>query len=408
MSDMLRRLYGEESSDKWFPDDSITRERRGMHEFVEGQYVNTPFGDIFVGQVRYPRDHAEGNVKLRALTAISDDWLSRWGHFSSPRAFDYRGTIFVDTETSGLAGAGGTIPFLIGIGYFYRNQFRVEQFFADSHSREEGMLDRVARFVDPFHTIVTFNGKAFDIPLLDTRYLLKHKESPFSRMDHLDLLHPSRQLWHLTLDNCRLQTLERQILNSHRQDDLPGAEIPQAYFNYIRFGDPDPLFRVFDHNAHDIASLVALTYVLWKETTNRRVSGDPVLDFSCGKILSRYGETERAIRCLESARMTERSPQRRATILSRLSLVYKSLGRWEKAESVWLEMAAGSTPFHLLPYVELAKYYEHRTKDLWRAREWVERAMSRLGPRRRQDVQELNHRLNRLRRRIEKTEGGKR
>lgn len=400
----LERLYPTESEVKHFPDESITRTRRGMHEFVDGDYVNTPFGDIFVAQVRRPREYLHGTLPLRAMTRISDDWLSRWGKFSSPRKFDPRKTIFVDTETSGVSGGGGTIPFLIGIGYYYGGQFRVEQFFVDSHSREEGMLDLVAQFVTPFHTLVTFNGKTFDIPLLETRYLLKRKVSPFSRMEHLDLLHPSRQLWNLTLDNCRLQTIERDILGFHRDDDLPSHEIPQAYFDYVRWGKADPLYRVFGHNAHDIISLMAVTYLLWRGVREEGFDRDSLVEFSRGRILRRYGETERAIRSLEAARRRETSLQRKTVILSHLSMMYKSSGKWKEAESLWLEMIDSPVIFHLLPYVELAKYYEHRTKDLTRARRLAEGALSRIPAHRQGEIGELNYRLDRLRRRIEKAE----
>jgi len=401
IKESLQRLYSKDTEIKHFPDDSFTRSRRGMHEFVKGEYINTPFGDIFVAQIRHPREYTHGIIPLKATTDISDDWLSRWGRFSSPRKFNYRKTIFVDTETSGLAGGGGTIPFLIGIGYFYRGQFRVEQFFADSFSREEGMLDLVTEFVKPFDTLVTFNGKTFDIPLLETRYLLKRKQSPFSRMEHLDLLHPCRQLWNLMLDNCKLQTIERYMLGLHRSHDLPGHEIPQAYFDYIRFGDPDPLYRVFQHNADDIVSLSVVTYLLWRELQEDAGNRGPLLEFSRGRILRRYGETERAIQSLESVRLNETSPRRKMVILSQLSVIYKSQGRWEKAVSLWLEMVNSSILFHLLPYVELAKYYEHRTKDINRAKVMVEKALSRISPHRLREVEELHYRLNRLLRKME-------
>lgn len=407
LRERLRRLYGKPDEVKGMPDDSFTRARRGMHHFVKGTYVPTPWGDIFVARVRHGKNHRCGNVRIGNVASVSDDWLSRWGHFPSPRTFDHTRTIFVDTETSGLAGAGGTLPFLIGVGYFYGDQFRIEQFFSESHAREEGMLDLVSEFVEPFNTVVTFNGKAFDIPLLETRYLLKRKESPFSRMDHLDLLHPSRQLWQLSLDNCKLQTIERKVLGFERVDDLPGEEIPQAYFAYVRRGDPDPLYRVFRHNADDITALAAMTYLLWVETRGEGTRGDPALDFSRGKIFGRHGETEKAIRALESARLKETSSHRAALIDSRLSMLYKSLGRWKEAEAVWRQMVDGHAPFHLLPYVELAKYYEHRTGDLHRARELVERALGEISPRRHDDVGALRHRLNRVNRKIERGKASK-
>lgn len=404
IKETLARLYSQESSTKHFADESVTRASRAIHEFVDGEYVNTPFGDIFVSRVRHSPDYIHGIIPLKDVTRISDNWLSRWGKFSSDRKFDFRKTVFVDTETSGVAGGGGTLPFLIGIGYFYRGRFHVEQFFADSHSREEGMLDLVAQFVKPFDTLVTFNGKAFDIPLLETRYLLKRKQNPFSTMEHLDLLHPSRQLWNLTLDNCKLQTIEYRLLDFRRENDLPGEEIPQAYFDYVRWGKADPLYRVFQHNADDITSLAAAMYLLWRTVQNEESDRDSRVEFSRGKILRRYGEMNRATRSLESARQQETSSRRRAIIMSFLSMVYKSEEKWDEAEALWLEMIETGSIFHLLPYVELAKYYEHRTKDLKKARKVAEDALSRIPSQRVEDIDGLKHRLNRLDRRISRAE----
>lgn len=417
----LQRLSGEESSrpasqrpaltrrynrpginQKLHPDDSFSRARRGMHEFVDGEYVNTHFGDVFIAKVRYPKDSVHGNVPLLSMKQISDRWLSRWGKFAKPSRFDYRTTIFVDTETSGLAGGGGTIPFLIGIGYLYRNQFCVEQFFADSHAVEEGMLDMVTEFIRPFDTVVTFNGKTFDMPLLETRYILKRKQSPFVLLNHLDLLYPSRQLWGLTLEDCKLRTLERRVLGFHRYDDLPGEDVPYAYFNYLRRGNPDPLYRVFQHNADDIASLAAILFRLWQAIKASEGEQTPQIHFSRGMILHRLGEKAKAVQSFERAREGEISSGRKLQVLLHLAMLHKSEGRWREAEALWLEMTGEPGPFHLLPYVELAKYYEHRTKDLHRARKIIESCLNRISEHRIRDIDELNYRLSRLMRKIEK------
>ncbi|MDP6965828.1 MAG: ribonuclease H-like domain-containing protein [Candidatus Marinimicrobia bacterium] len=405
LRDTLTRLYLRPGTNhKLHPDDSFSRARRAMHEFVNGEYVNTHFGDVFIAKVRYPKDSAHGNVPLLSLSEISDRWLSRWGKFPQPSRFDWRKTIFVDTETSGLAGGGGTIPFLIGIGYFYRNQFRIEQFFADSHAVEEGMLELVIEFVRPFDTVVTFNGKTFDIPLLETRYILKRKQSPFTVLNHLDLLHPSRQMWGLTLEDCKLQTLERKILGFRRDDDLPGEEVPYAYFNYIRRGNPDPLYKVFRHNADDIASLAAILFRLWEAIKASEDEQTPQIHFSRGKILNRLGEKRRAVESFKRAREGVLSSSGKLQVSSHLSMLHKSEGRWRDAEALWLEMIEEPAPFHLLPYVELAKYYEHKTKDMRRAKKIVESCLGRIPEHRMREIDELNNRLSRLVRKIEKRE----
>lgn len=375
-----------------------------MHEFVDGEYVNTHFGDVFIAKVRYPKDSVHGDVPLASLREISDTWLSRWGKFAQPCRFDYRKTVFVDTETSGLAGGGGTIPFLIGIGYFYHNQFRIEQFFSDSHAVEEGMLDIVSEFIRPFDTVVTFNGKTFDIPLLETRYILKRKQSPFALLNHLDLLHPSRQLWGLSLEDCRLQTLERRILGFQRDDDLPGEDVPYAYFSYLKRGNPDPLYRVFQHNADDIASLAAVLFRLWEAIKASESEQTPQIYFSRGKIMNRLGEKKKAVESFEKAREGVLSPSGKLQVLLHLSMIQKSEGQWSEAEALWREIVGEPTPFHLLPYLELAKYYEHKTKDLLRARQIVESCLNHIPEHRIRDIDELNYRLSRLVRKIGKQE----
>lgn len=400
----LRRLYGAQSDVKRFPDDSFSRAARGIHELVKGEYINTAYGDVFVARVEHPREHHHGDTALASLASVSDDLLSRWARFPKPKQFNYRQTIFMDTETSGLASGSGTIPFLIGLGYYHGDHFRVQQFFADSPAVEEGMLDLVVDFVQSFDTLVTFNGKCFDVPQIETRYILKRRSSPFARMNHIDLLYPSRQLWSGEFIDCKLQTLERQVLGFHREDDLPGSEVPEAYYRFLHHGDPDPLYRVFQHNADDITSLASLTYHLWNSLRSTGNKVHPKRALARGKVFGRLGEEEKSMASYSAAMEAPPSAVEWAHAAMALSMIHKRRKEWTEATRLWRWMIDRMDRFHLLPYVELAKYLEHKRHQLVEAEAIVEDALNRLPAYRIVECEALEYRLARIRRKLEKQE----
>jgi uncharacterized protein YprB with RNaseH-like and TPR domain len=166
--------------------------------------------------------------------------------------------VFLDTETTGLAGGTGTCAFLIGLGTVEGTGFAVRQFFLRDYVEEKAALEALAAALAGCEGLVTFNGKAFDVPLLETRYTLSRLPSPFSRLLHLDMLHPARKLWKLRLESCKLTHLERHVLGIEREGDVPGSDIPGIYFDYLRTGDARGLQPVFYHNALDIITLAAL------------------------------------------------------------------------------------------------------------------------------------------------------
>ncbi len=393
----LQRLYDRSTHPKHFPDEAVIRRYQRLDECVSGRWQNTPFGDIFIGLTRYPETHEVGTVPVKRIFSIDDNWLSRLGNFGRETMIDFRQTVFVDTETTGLSGGSGTVAFLIGIGYFVADEFQVDQYFIDTFTREEGMLDLVAKFIKPYPTVVTFNGKTFDLPLLESRYVMVRQTSPFAGLDHLDLLHPSRQLWKLELENCRLQTIEQKILHFNRIDDVPGEEAPLIYFRYLRDGNPVPLQPVFKHNADDIISMAAVTYQLWRQfhAKDEDVSSG-LIDHARGRILTNKGEPEMAAQAYQKALQGELSLGRRKDVLIRLALLQKRLGRWDEFEATLRQAIEMSDPFHMLPFEELAKYYEHRKKDYAVAIETVSEAIRQLPTHRVMESDDLMHRLNRL------------
>jgi uncharacterized protein YprB with RNaseH-like and TPR domain len=163
-----------------------------------------------------------------------------------------------DTETTGLAGGTGTRAFMIGAADWQQEGLRLRQLTITTLTAEVAMLRHFAQWLSPDTVLVSYNGKCYDAPLLNTRYRLARLPSPLPGRPHLDLLHPSRRRWKGRWENCRLGTIERQVLGVVREDDLPGSEAPRAWLDYLRGGSARDLRRVADHNAQDLRSLAGL------------------------------------------------------------------------------------------------------------------------------------------------------
>ncbi|KGM56291.1 hypothetical protein N800_08825 [Lysobacter daejeonensis GH1-9] len=188
------------------------------------------------------------------------EWLD--GAFDRKGALRSRDLLFFDTETTGLAGGTGTRAFMIGASDWADGGLRVRQLYLTTMAGESAMLDAFAGWLRPTTTLVSYNGKCYDAPLLATRYRLARKVNPLMGLAHVDLLFPSRRRWRGTWENCRLATIEREVLRVVREDDLPGAEAPAAWLEYLRGGAADKLRRVAKHNHQDVVSLARLIEVL--------------------------------------------------------------------------------------------------------------------------------------------------
>jgi uncharacterized protein YprB with RNaseH-like and TPR domain len=163
-----------------------------------------------------------------------------------------------DTETTGLAGGTGTRAFMIGAADWVDGRFRLRQLTITTMAAENAMLRTFASWVAQDTTLVSYNGKCYDAPLLATRYRLARLANPLAGLLHLDLLHPVRRHWKGHWENCRLATAERQLLGVVREDDLPGSEAPAAWLTYLRGGSAANLRRVAHHNAQDLKSLAGV------------------------------------------------------------------------------------------------------------------------------------------------------
>jgi len=183
--------------------------------------------------------------------------LSRQPKFED---LDLSTALFFDLETTGLSGGTGTIPFNIGLGYYRDDKFWVGQYFLSEPASESQMIEDFSRFLEDmdFKSIVTFNGKAFDVPLLETRFILHRMPFKLDGLPHLDFLFPARSLWKHKYENCRLAYLARKVLATGRDEDIPSSEVPWRYFQYLQTGNYELIEPVLYHNAEDILSLLGL------------------------------------------------------------------------------------------------------------------------------------------------------
>ena len=219
------------------------RERPGrgapvpLEELVDGWRRENERGEFFVIDTSVHLEERHGDVPLSRCHTISPDTVSVLSAEPELDGFDLREAVYLDTETTGLAGGAGTAAFLIGAGWFEGERFRVRQYFMRDYHEEGALLQALEEDIAGFSSIVTYNGRAFDIPLLDTRFRLARSRFSLGEVPLLDLLHPARRLWKERLESCRLQSLEVALLGLQRTGDIPGDEIPQVYFCLLYTSD---------------------------------------------------------------------------------------------------------------------------------------------------------------------------
>ena len=383
------------------------RAKYPIEQVVDGEFRDTHSGETFVVEVVYPLDHRHGNIELQLMGSL--ELVSEWAGDPRIASTKPENFAFLDTETTGLAGGSGTYAFQIGVGRFEKDDFRLAQFFMRDPIEEPAMLSALESFLAPCETIVTFNGKAFDLPLLNTRYITNGWPLPLKDAAHLDLLHLARRLWRERLPSRTLGYLEEHILGQTRtEDDTPGWLIPELYFEYLRSGDARPLKGVFYHNAMDVLSMVALmnhiTHLL-ADPLDGRVHH--ALDLvAIGKLHQDLGYLDQAALIFEHSLEHDLPQEVRVHTSKRLSLLQKRRGESDLALSLWWQAAAER---EIYAHEELAKHYEHKEHNFEEAKRWTEAALAILKmpdtPRyeRVRWEDDLKHRLKRLEGKIERS-----
>jgi uncharacterized protein YprB with RNaseH-like and TPR domain len=346
-----------------------------LEELVDGMRVPNERGEFFRIDSSVHLEHRHGDVPLSRVRTIAPATVGLLTAEPALERFELQGSVFLDTETTGLAGGAGTAAFLIGLGWFEDERFRVRQYFMRDYHEEPALLHGLAQELGRFERLVTFNGKMFDVPLLDTRFRLNRGSFPLADAPHFDLLHPARRLWKARLESCRLQSLEVELLGLRRSGDIPGEEIPQVYFDWVRRRDARMLARVFDHNRQDIVSLAALAVFACRWLEEDRAE-DPRDVYSLARVLERARLYERSEaeyrRALEVG-----AGALRGKALLRLAWRAKRAGEHARAAELWEEAGeAGEAE----GWRELAIFHEHRSRDLDAALAAVERGQALVAP----------------------------
>jgi uncharacterized protein YprB with RNaseH-like and TPR domain len=434
----------------------------GALDVLGGTLVEGARGSSVVVERSYPVSHRHGRQAVECYLAavgearVSLPWfLGRSGQPLS--ADDVEGgprLLFFDLETTGLSGGAGTYAFLVGFGFFDQDGFRTRQHFLRGYGGERALLDAVEQEVSARQAagravLVTYNGRSFDVPLIETRYQFNRMRSPFDGMPHVDMLFPARRLWRRRPvpaggqrpaasgpwpapggrvmrgsaasrgpqasgrfddppGSCSLTAIERDILGFRRQDDVPGWEIPSRYFGYARTGDARGLEAVFEHNRLDLLSLAGVSGVILEMAREGAEAARERHDsLALGRLLEYLDRLDDAERCYAAAAVDDGTAEReadraiRADALRWLALHRRRAHRFGEAAEAWRalsEISGVDADLRREALEALAIHHEHRVKDLAAARAFAAEALRLAGDARR--AESAHHRLGRLSRKL--------
>jgi uncharacterized protein YprB with RNaseH-like and TPR domain len=362
----------------------------------DGREVETPMGRHWEMERTWERHRRHGNIGIVDLADLPEDLLDaisagvagncppvKWG--------------FLDTETTGLAGGSGTYAFLVGVGRITAEGFHLKQFLMRDYGEEASLLHSLTEYLSEFDVLVTYNGKTYDQPLLETRYRIVRARPPFERLSHVDLLYGARRLWKLRFDSCRLMELENQILGVEREGDLPGELIPNVYFEFLRTKETFRLVPIFHHNALDILTLACLTAIVpWAF----RSPADAPLHHGAemiglGRWLRRAERFEDALVLFRRAINKNISDELLFRTLWDIAELERKLERPDASLAALTDLAASRNPFQSAALEALAKHYEHRAKNYAMALEMTSAALALA------DTAELRHRRDRLKKKLD-------
>jgi uncharacterized protein YprB with RNaseH-like and TPR domain len=401
---------------------SVQHDAPEIERTLGGEWRTDGEASSFVVERRVSGDEMHGRMRVADIAARLDENAAHVSILNGPTAASARPPfVFFDLETTGLSGGAGTYAFLVGCGTFAEDgAFVARQYLMTRYGDERQMLQTLARELDKAGALISFNGKSFDAPLIETRYQFHRLEWSGARLPHVDALHPARQFWGNAgvarphESSCSLTSLETQVLGARRVNDVPGFEIPARYFQFVRSGDARPLAAVLEHNRRDLLSLAGLTARLLRlVAAGPGEAGDAREALALGRVYSRSGLEGRARDALTRAiDMTGAGPRRgvtgalRIAALHALAICERRARRFEAAAGRWramLEMP--ECPVHLAREATeaLAIHHEHRVRDLPVARMFALRSLETEPGPARQDA--VRRRVTRIDRKMERNGG---
>lgn len=333
-----------------------------------GRWFETPDGPGYVIESVYEAGEAHGSVVLHHALSVDTAHLASQSRDERLASCDPRDFLYVDTETTGMGGAGALV-FLAGVARFDGSLLRLRQYLLPGPQFEVGLLGGLAGELDGAGALVSYNGKSFDLPMLEARYILSRMTPRFRKLPHLDLLHPNRRLFKGAFESHRLPVMEQELLGFAREDDCPSAEVPERYFRFARTGDPTWIRPVLRHNAWDVLSLVALAARLAAVCEG---SEFPLQAARAADYARDFGSV---IRHAEAALQAGQGRAGRIEAMERAARACRRLGRHEEAAGWWGRILAEPRSRHVTPYVELAKLLEHQLRRPGEALDIVDRAL---------------------------------
>ena len=327
---------------------------KGSVPFIERLEGECIAGGVIRIRQRVPLAGTLGGVELAAL-------------HDTPRLPGETGNqgrnIYIDTETTGLSGGSGTLAFLLGVATVDGDAIEVTQWLMTRFAAEAAALSAFAETLTDTDRLVSYNGKSYDLPLLLTRFRMQGLQPAFETLAHLDLLHPVRRLFGKRWNDCRLLSVEEQLLGFRRVDDLPGSEAPAAWFRYLREGQTETLIKVVEHNRQDILSL-AVAHSVLAQATAQPQAFDIDLHALARWLCDSDNEDQARILLQENTTSLCADGKR---LLARL---LRRAGHWPQAVAIWETLAASGC---LESIERLAKYHEHISKDLGAAQRCCDR-----------------------------------
>ncbi len=344
----------------------------GLHEIhtvVDGEAVENEGGAFFRVRTVYEAETPHGAARLGAALDARAEHIATTANNAALADWNPAAALYIDTETTGLAGGTGTAAFLVGAGYFEDGVFVLEQCFMRDFDEEEAMLRHLAALFRRCGAVVSYNGVSFDAPLLRSRFIGNRLPFPLDATPHYDLLHAARRLWRPRIGDCRLSHVEEEILGVTRQGDIPSHLIPEIWLDYIRSRDARKLGRVFYHHRMDILSLAALTGLVSACLRAPDGAGFAHAEdrLSYMRLLFRQRRYDDAV-AAGQALLAEAPPDPvRNSALRLLAEAHKRRQDWRAMAEAW-EALLEREPRSLEARHELAKYYEHRARDLAEAR----------------------------------------
>lgn len=365
--------------------------------------IRTKHGTAWEHVEALPAGWVHGHVPVAQALELPGDALDVLCADERLQGFDVRRALFLDIETTGLSHGAGTYAFLIGLGHFDdEGRFIVRQLTLDSPEHEMAQLARFKELLEGYDTLVSFNGKSFDLSVLQTRLVVQRfydpSEGELKLTPHLDLLHIHRAIWKGGLPDTKLQTLERHVLGFERHDDVDGEMIPALYFSYLQRGDARSLDPVLAHNVMDVVSMAALVGDLLRSIHRPHTCSEAHRLAGLGKLHLRRGLARRATQLVEQALSLGLEGDALRDALRTTVDAHRKLGEQGRAYP-FLETWRQTFPRDVDPIIELSKHHEHRTRDYGEALRLALAAQNLLLPWQRTEHAGIRKRIERLRKR---------